>query len=122
MTITSQAVFTFGDVKSDYKRPYAKLFYDVTVFNRKNNKTAHIEVPFIFYENIADFLEECLYSCDPVDRYCTEQKTPKTVELLAQREFFQTQTKILKEIALDLDAIFSEIIFGGETTEQNKKI
>ena len=120
MTVTSQAVFTFGDVKSDYKRPYARLFYDVTAFNRKNNKTTHIEVPFIFYENITDFIEECLYTFDPIDCYCSGKQTPKTVELLNQREFFRNQADKLMSIGLDLPSLFSELIFGGfNTNEQN---
>lgn len=114
MTVTPSAVFTFQDLKVDGKREYAKLYYPVTVFNRKNNKTITIEIPYHQYERVSEFIEDCIYSEEPVDNHCKITGQPKSVLLLLQREFYKSQTKLLTEVGLSIDTLFNELFFGGD--------
>lgn len=111
MTVTESAVFTFQQYKHDHKRPYAAQYYTVTVFNRKNNKTATIEVPFTQYERMDEFIEDCLYSQLSVTEHCEITMQPKSVSLLERREFYKTQIAILTSINLSIDTLFDEIFF-----------
>ena len=112
MKVTTTAVFTFQDLKTK-ERPFAKIYYNVTVFNRINNKTTTIEIPYTLYENIDVFIENCMYCAADIDFHCRATKQPKSVSLIQERLFYQEQIKKMEEINLDINAIFEEIIFGG---------
>ena len=112
MKITTTAVFTFQDLKTK-ERPFAKIYYNVTAFNRINNKTTTIEVPYTLYENIDLFIENCVYSISDIDFHCRVTNQPKTVYLIQERFFYQEQVNKMTEIGLDVNTIFEEIIFGG---------
>lgn len=114
MTVTPSAVFTFQELKVDGKREYAKLYYPVTVFNRKTNKTVTIEIPFIQYEKVAEFIEDCLYAQHTIDDHCKITRQPKSVSLLLQREFYKSQAKILTDAGFSIDTLFVELFFGVE--------
>lgn len=114
MTVTPSAVFTFQDLKVDGNREYAKLYYPVTVFNRKTNKTITIEIPYHQYERIDEFIEECMYCEESVDNHCKITGQPKSVMLLLQREFYKAQTKALEDAELSIDTLFNELYFGGD--------
>lgn len=113
MTVTPSAVFTFQELKVDSKREYARLYYPVTVFNRKSNKTITIEIPYNQYERVADFIEDCLYSEESIDNHCKITGQVKSVQLLSQREFYKAQAKLLTEAGLSIDTLFNELFFGG---------
>ena len=115
MTVTPSDVFTFHDLKVDGKREYAKLYYPVTVFNRKTNKTITIEIPYHQFERVAEFIEDCLYSQETIDNHCNITGQPKSVLLLLQREFYKSQAKSLTDAGLSIDVLFNELFFGGES-------
>lgn len=115
MTVTPSAVFTFQPLKVDSKREYAKLYYPVTVFNRKTNKTITIEIPYHQYERVPEFIEDCIYAQEPVDNHCKITGQPKSVLLLLQREFYNTQANLLIDAGFSIDGLFNELFFGGES-------
>lgn len=115
MTVTPSAVFTFQNLKVDSKREYAKLYYPVTVFNRKTNKTVTIEIPYHQYERVSEFIEDCIYAEETVDNHCKITGQPKSVLLLLHRDFYKAQSKILTDAGFSIDTLFNELFFGGET-------
>ena len=116
LTVTKSAVFTMGETYHINQR-FAALRTKFKVFNRTNNKTIEIEIPFNYRFNIQEFMENILYSMDPVSVHCFMQNRFNSVDLLFERQFYQKQAEKLISINLIPDVIFSELTFGDDYDE-----